>query len=57
MPRAPSPPVRANTSASDAHVPSVMKIFEPLITHESPSRSARVVRLAGSEPEPGSVSA
>ena len=56
-PRAPSPPVRANTSATLAHVPSVMKIFEPLISQSSPSRSARVVSEAGSEPEPGSVSA
>ena len=29
MPRGPSPPVRAKTSASDAHVPSVMNVFEP----------------------------
>ena len=57
IPRAPSSLVRAKTSASEAHVPSVMKIFEPLITHASPSRSARVVRLPGSDPEPGSVSA
>ena len=57
IPRGPSPPVRANTSASEAQVPSVMKSFEPLRIQESPSRSARVARLAGSEPEPGSVSA
>ncbi len=50
-------PVFANTSASPAHVPSVMKIFEPVSTHSSPSRSARVVSEPGSEPAPGSVSA
>ena len=57
IPRAPSPPVREKTSASPAQVPSVMKIFEPEISQSPPSRSARVVRLAGSEPDPGSVSA
>jgi len=56
MPRAPSPPLRANTSATPAHEPSVMKIFEPSSTHESPSRCARVISEAGSEPLPGSVS-
>jgi hypothetical protein len=34
-----------------------MKIFEPVIFQPSPSRSARVARLPGSEPAPGSVSA
>ncbi len=57
MPCAPAPPVRANTSARPAQVPSVMKIFDPESTHSSPSRSARAVRLAGSDPDPGSVSA
>ena len=57
IPRAPSPPVRANTSASAAQVPSVMKIFDPVSSQSSPSRSALVTRPAGSEPDPGSVSA
>ena len=57
MPRAPSPPVRAKTSATPAHEPSVMKIFDPFSTQSSPSRSARVTSDAGSEPLPGSVSA
>ena len=56
IPRAPSPPDRANTSATPAHEPSVMKIFEPASTQSPPSRSARVTSEAGSEPEPGSVS-
>jgi hypothetical protein len=34
-----------------------MKIFEPLISQSPPSRSARVVSEAGSDPDPGSVSA
>ena len=57
MPRGPSPPVRANTSATDAHEPSVMNVFEPVRSQSSPSRSARVVSAAASEPQPGSVSA
>ena len=36
---------------------TLITIFEPLITHASPSGSARVVRLPGSDPDPGSVSA
>jgi hypothetical protein len=56
-PRAPSPPVRAKTRATFAQVPSVMKIFWPLISQSEPSRSARVASEAGSDPEPGSVSA
>ena len=55
IPRGPSPPVRAKTSATPAHEPSVMKIFEPSITQSSPSRVARVTSEAGSDPEPGSV--
>ena len=31
------------------------QIFEPLITYSSPSRSARVARLARSDPESGSL--
>jgi hypothetical protein len=53
MPRAPSPPVRAKTSAKAAQLPSVMKIFWPLRRQPSPSGSARVWRLPGSEPAPG----
>src|SRR5215208_5644037 len=33
----------------------VVNIFEPLITHESPSRTARVLHVAMSEPPSGSV--
>ena len=33
----------------------VMNAFEPLITHSSPSRTARVVAPPASEPKPGSV--
>ena len=57
MPFGPSTPVRAKTSATDAHEPSVMNVFEPLSTQPSPSRSARVTSAAASEPQPGSVSA
>ena len=57
IPRGPSPPVRAKTSATPAHEPSVMKIFEPESTQSPPSRSARVTSEPGSEPAPGSVSA
>lgn len=34
----------------------VMNAFEPLITHSSPSRTARVWVPPASEPKPGSVS-
>ena len=57
IPFGPSPPVRAKTIAVAAHEPSVMKTFEPVSTHSSPSRSARVASAAASEPQPGSVSA
>jgi hypothetical protein len=57
IPRAPSSLVRAKSSAVEAQVPSVMKNYDPLITHSTPSRSARVVRQPGSDPDPGSVSA
>ena len=33
----------------------VVKIFDPLITHSSPSRTARVFAAAMSEPPSGSV--
>ena len=57
IPRGPASPVRAKTSACAAQEPSVMKIFWPLSTQSSPSRSARVSSPPGSEPAPGSVSA
>ena len=57
IPRGPSPPVRAKTSATDAHVPSVMNVFDP----SAPSRRRPARRAsssaAASEPHPGSVSA
>ena len=52
----PAPPVRAKSSTTSAHVPLVMNILLPVIVYVSPSRTARVVRLAASEPVPGSVS-
>ena len=57
MPRGPSPPVRAKTRATEAHVPSVMNVFAPVSIQSEPSRSARVTSAAASEPQPGSVSA
>ena len=57
IPFGPGAPVRAKTIAVEAHEPSVMKTFEPVSTHSSPSRSARVTSAAASEPQPGSVSA
>ena len=39
IPFGPSPPVRAKTMAVAAHEPRVMKTFEPVSTHSSPSRS------------------
>ena len=38
-----------------ARTPLVMKVFDPLMTHSSPSRTARVRIPATSEPAPGSV--
>jgi hypothetical protein len=38
-----------------ARWPLVMKIFEPLMTHSSPSRTAVVLMPATSEPASGSV--
>ena len=46
-PRGPGPPVRAKTSATSAQVPLVMNILVPLSTQSSPSRTARVVSVAG----------
>ena len=43
-------------NATPATVPFVMNIFVPFSTQSSPSRFARVCKLAASEPLPGSVS-
>ncbi len=53
----PSSEVRARRHSQSAWRPLVMKVFEPLITHSSPSRVARVRRPATSEPASGSVTA
>lgn len=47
--------VRAKSSTTSAQVPLVMNILVPLMTYESPSRTAFVVRFPASEPVPGSV--
>ena len=47
--------VTANTMQKSAMSPPVMKVFSPLITHSSPSRTAEVRMLRASEPAPGSV--
>ncbi len=58
MPRWPGSPVRAKTRATSAQVPLVMKVLVPLSDHwPSLPRTARVVRLAASDPVPGSVRA
>src|SRR6266403_661440 len=55
-PRCPcSGAVEAITTYTCPTVPCVMNIFEPLSTHESPSRTARVRSAAASLPEPGVV--
>ena len=46
---------RAATSTRSADPPLVMKVLEPLRIQSSPSRTAVVLRLARSEPPPGSV--
>ncbi|MCY1311845.1 hypothetical protein D9M70_622050 [compost metagenome] len=46
--------VRATTSTRSAWWPLVMKVFEPLMTYSSPSRTARVLIACRSEPVPGS---
>jgi len=54
-PPAPGPPVRAiKTSTSVLPAPE-MKALPPLITYSKPTRSARVLSEAASEPAPGSV--
>ncbi len=50
-----APPVRAKSSTRSAQVPLVMNILAPSMTYSSPSRTARVARLAASDPVPGSV--
>ena len=57
MPRCPGSPDRAKRRATSAHVPLVMNIFEPVSNQSPPSRTARILRLAASEPVSGSVSA
>ena len=47
--------VTAKTMQKSATSPPVMKVFSPLITHSSPSRTAVVRMLRASEPAPGSV--
>ena len=55
MPRAPCSPVRANTSAVCAPMPSEIDVFSPLRRQPAPSRWARSDRWAASEPCSGSV--
>ncbi len=47
--------VRAATTTMSAEPPLVMKVFEPLMTQSSPSRTAVVRSAARSEPPDGSV--
>ena len=47
--------VRASSRPKLARWATVVQTFWPLSTHSSPSRSARVARLATSEPAPGSL--
>ena len=46
--------VRAMTAPKSESCAPVVHTFWPLRTHSSPSRSARICRLATSEPAPGS---
>ncbi len=48
------PSVRASTKIQSACCASVVHAFWPLITHCAPSRVARVLSAARSEPAPGS---
>lgn len=54
-PRMPSS-VAAHTTATSAMEPLVIHILRPLRIQSDPSRRARVVMAAGSEPTSGSVS-
>ena len=47
--------VTAKTMQKSASLPPVMKVFSPVITHSSPSRTALVRIARASEPAPGSV--
>ena len=47
--------VRASRIARSAWCAPLVQIFWPVTTHSSPSRSARVRRLARSEPASGSL--
>ena len=47
--------VRAATSTRSAEPPLVMNVLDPLMIQSSPSRTAVVLRLARSDPPPGSV--
>ncbi len=53
----PASQVRASKHSQSACVPLVMYILLPLMTHSSPSRTARVRIEATSEPAPASVTA
>ena len=56
-PRAPAPPVRANTMAAADWSAAEIDVFSPLSTYWSPSSVALSTRLAASEPPRGSVNA
>ena len=50
--------VRVGAGDEDAEageLRAIVQIFWPLTTHSSPSRTARVPRLARSDPAPGSL--
>ena len=58
MPRAPAAgSVTAETTKKSENAPSLMKCFWPVSSQPPPSRSARVLMPAASEPAPGSVMA
>ena len=50
----PSLLVRTRQKIHSPYWPSVVQVFWPLTMYLSPTRSARVLTLARSEPEPGS---
>ena len=56
-PRAPSPPVRANTMNTSAIDPLLIHCFDPVMSQPSPDAVARVRSAAVSDPASGSVSA
>lgn len=55
MPLGPAWPVRAMMMYTSLRPPPEMNILLPFKTYESPSRTARVLREAASDPAPGSV--